>query len=156
MIMTKGDDIGLVKFRYASPNDLIGTILEQVRIIPKKVFHLGQEFELIMLPPMQRHLAGNKIVHYISKPRCKIVSNVHQLLTRKGLRDGCGVLGEIHGQPRQMISHHILCPFLIPNFYVKLLKQQNPSNQTGFSIFLGEKILQCRVIRKDNDFDPNK
>jgi hypothetical protein len=152
MIMTKGDDIGLVKFRYASPNDLIGTILEQVRIIPKKSFHLGQKFKLILLPPMQRHLAGNKIVHYVSKSRCGIVSNVHQLLIRKGLRNGCGILGEIHGQPRQMISHHIFCPLLIPDFYVELLKQQNPSNQTGFSIFLGEKILQCRVIRVDTDF----
>jgi hypothetical protein len=150
--MTKRDDIGLVKFRYASPNDLIGTILEHVRIIPKKDFHLGQEFGLILLPPMQRHLAGNKIVHYVSKPRCGIVSNVHQLLIRKALRNGCGILGEIHGQPRQMISHHIFCPLLIPDFYVELLKQQNPSDQTGFSIFLGEKILQCLVIRIDNDF----
>jgi hypothetical protein len=146
MIMTKGDDIGSVKFGYASPNDLIGTILEQVRITPKKGFHLGQEFELILLPPMQWHLVGNKIVHYISKPRCGIVSNVHQLLIRKSLRDGCGVLSEIHGQPRQMISHHILCPLLIPNFYVELLKQQNPSDQTGFSIFFGKKILQRCVI----------
>jgi hypothetical protein len=152
MIMTKGDDISLVKFRYASPNDLIGTILEQVRIIQKKGFHLGQEFELILSPPMQRHLVGKKIVHYVSKSRCGIVSNVHQLLIRKVLRDGCGVLDEFHGQSRQMISHHILCPFLIPDFYVELLKQQNPSDQTGFSIFLGEKILQHRVIRKDNDF----
>jgi hypothetical protein len=137
--MTKGDDIGLVKFRYASPNDLIGTVLEQIRIISKKGFHLGQKFELILLPPMQRHLASNKIVHYVSKPRCGTVSNVHQLLIRKGLENGGGVLGEIHGQPRQMISHHIFCHFLIPNFYVKLLKQQNLSDQTGFSIFLGKK-----------------
>jgi hypothetical protein len=152
MIITKGDDIGLVKFRYASSNDLIGTILEQIRIVPKKVFHLGQKFELILLPPMQRHLAGNKIVHYVSKPRCRIVSNVHQLLIRKGLRNGSGILGEIHGQPRQTISHYIFGPLLIPNFYVKLLEQQNPSDQTGFSIFLGKKILQCRVTRVDNDF----
>jgi hypothetical protein len=152
MIMTKGDDIGLVKFRYASPNDLIGTILEQVRIIPKKGFHLGQKFELILFPSMQRYLADNKIVHYVSKLRCEIVSNVHQLLIRKGFRNGSGVLSEIHGQPRQMISHHIFCPLLILDFYVELLKQQNPSDQTGFSIFLGEKILQCRVIRIDNDF----
>ena len=35
MIMTKGDDIGLVKLRYTPPNDLIGTIiLEQIRIVP--------------------------------------------------------------------------------------------------------------------------
>jgi hypothetical protein len=152
MIMTKRDDIGLVKFKYASPNDLIGTILEQIRIIPKKGFHLGQKFEFILLPSIQRHLAGNKIVHYISKPKCGIVSNVNQLLIEKGLRNGSGVVDEIHGQPKQMICHHIFGPLLIPNFYVKLLKQQNPSDQMGFSIFLGKKILQCRMIRIDNDF----
>jgi hypothetical protein len=143
MIMTKRDDIGLVELRYASPNDLIGAILEKIRIIPKKGFHLGQKFELILLPPMQRHLAGNKIVHYVSKPRCGIVSNVHQLLIRKCLRNGSGVLGEIHGQPREMIRHHIFCPFLISNFYVELLKQQNPSDQTGFSIFLGKRYFNA-------------
>jgi hypothetical protein len=36
MIMTKGYDIGLVRLRDASPNDLIGTILEQIRIVPEK------------------------------------------------------------------------------------------------------------------------
>jgi hypothetical protein len=80
------------------------------------------------------------------------VSNVHQLLIRKGLRNGGGVLGEIRGQPGQMIYHHIFGPLLILNFYVKLLKQQNPSDQVGFGIFLGKKILQCRVIRIDDDF----
>jgi hypothetical protein len=92
--MTKGDDIRLVNCRYTSRNDLIGTILEQIRIVPKKSFHLGQKFELILLPLMQKHLAGNKIVHYVSKPRCRIVSNVHQLLIRKGPRNGGGVLGK--------------------------------------------------------------
>jgi hypothetical protein len=77
MIMTKGDDIGLVKLRYTPPNDLIGTILEQIRIILEKGLHLGLKFELILLPSMQRHLAGNKIVHYVSKPRCGCVHNVH-------------------------------------------------------------------------------
>jgi hypothetical protein len=60
--MTKGDDIGLVKLRYTPLNDLIGTILEQIRIIPEKGLHLGQKFELILLPPMQRHFVGDKIV----------------------------------------------------------------------------------------------
>jgi hypothetical protein len=36
MIMTKGDDIRLLMLRNTPPNDLIRTILEQVRIIPKK------------------------------------------------------------------------------------------------------------------------
>ena len=34
MIMTKGDDIGLLKLRYTPPNDLIGGILEHIRIVP--------------------------------------------------------------------------------------------------------------------------
>ena len=60
MIMTKGDEIGLVMLRYTSPNDLIGTILKQIRNILEKIFHHGQKFEFILLPPMQRHLAGGR------------------------------------------------------------------------------------------------
>lgn len=67
MIMTEGDDTGLVRLGNASPNDMIGTILEQVRIVPKKILHHGHEFGLILQPPMQRHLTGDKIVHYVSK-----------------------------------------------------------------------------------------
>jgi hypothetical protein len=69
MIMTKGDDIGLVRLGDASLNDLIGTILEWVRIGLEKILHHGHEFGLILLPPMQRHLTGDNIVDYVSKPR---------------------------------------------------------------------------------------
>jgi hypothetical protein len=50
IIMTERDDIGLVMLRYTSPNNLIGTILKQIRIIPEKVFHHGQKFEFILSP----------------------------------------------------------------------------------------------------------
>jgi len=69
MIVTKGDDTRLVGLGDTSPNDLIGTILEQIRIIPEEILHHGHEFGLILPPPMQRHLTGNKIVYYVSKPR---------------------------------------------------------------------------------------
>jgi len=69
MIVTKGDDIGLVRLRDASPNDLIGTILEQIRIVPEKVLYHGHELGLISPPPMQRYLTGDKIVYSITKPR---------------------------------------------------------------------------------------
>ena len=151
MIMTEGDDIGLIMLRYTSPNDLIRTILKQIRIIPKEIFHHDQKFEFILLSPMQRHLAGDKIVHYISEPWCRIMSNVHQLLIRKGLRNGCGVLSVLHCQSLQMIRHHIFGTLLILNFYVELLEKQNPPDKTSFSIFLGKKILQCCMIRVDND-----
>jgi hypothetical protein len=81
MIITKGDDIGLVRLRYASPNDLIGTILKQVWIVPEKILHHGHEFGLILPPPMQRHLTGDKIVYYVSKPwweHEKYASTVHR------------------------------------------------------------------------------
>jgi hypothetical protein len=68
MIMTEGDDARLVRLGNASPNDLIGTILEQVRIFPEKILHHGHKFGLILPSPMQRHLTGDKIVYYVSKP----------------------------------------------------------------------------------------
>jgi hypothetical protein len=34
MIVTKGDDTRLVRLGDTSPNDLIGKILEQIRIVP--------------------------------------------------------------------------------------------------------------------------
>ena len=98
MIMTEGDDIGLAMLRYTSPNDLIWTILNQIRIIPKKIFQHGQKFKFILSPPMRRHLAGDKIVHYVNEPWCGIVSNVHQLLIREGLGNGGGVLGVVQSQ----------------------------------------------------------
>jgi len=69
MIVTKGDDTRLVGLRDTSPNDLIGTILEQIRIVPEKILHHGHEFGLILQLPMQRHLTGDKIVYYVSKPQ---------------------------------------------------------------------------------------
>jgi hypothetical protein len=44
LIMTKGDDIGLIMLRYTLPNDLVRTILEQIRIILEKDLHHGQKF----------------------------------------------------------------------------------------------------------------
>jgi hypothetical protein len=87
MIMTKGDDIGLVMLKDISPNDLIETILEQIRIVLEKVLHHGHELGLMLPPPMQMHLTNDKIVYYISKPWRRRLSNVHQLLIREGLKD---------------------------------------------------------------------
>jgi hypothetical protein len=68
MIVTKGDDTRLVELGDTSPNDLIGTILEQIRIVLEKILHHDHEFGLILPPLMQRHLASDKIVYYVSKP----------------------------------------------------------------------------------------
>jgi hypothetical protein len=68
MIMIERDDTGLVRLVNASSNDLIETLLEQVRVVLEKILHHGHEFGLILPSPMQRHLTGDKIVHYVSKP----------------------------------------------------------------------------------------
>jgi hypothetical protein len=44
MIMTKGNDLGLTMLRYTPPNDLVMTILEQIKIILEKGLHHGQNF----------------------------------------------------------------------------------------------------------------
>ena len=41
MIMIEGDDIRLIMLRYTPPDDLAGTILEQIRIILEKGLHHG-------------------------------------------------------------------------------------------------------------------
>jgi hypothetical protein len=64
------------------------------------------------------------------------MSNVHQLLIRKSLRNGGGILGVAHSQSRQMIRHHIFGTLFIPNFNVELLKKQNLPDKMRFSIFL--------------------
>jgi hypothetical protein len=43
------------------------------------------------------------------------MSNMHQLLIREGLRDGCGLLIEIYSNPREMVGHHIFGTLLVPN-----------------------------------------
>jgi hypothetical protein len=43
MIMTKGDNIGLAMLRDTLPNDLIGTIVEKIRIVLEKLLHHGQK-----------------------------------------------------------------------------------------------------------------
>jgi hypothetical protein len=80
------------------------------------------------------------------------MSNMHQLLIGEGLKDGDGFFREIHGNPREMISHHVFETLLVLNLNVELLSEQNPPDEARFSIFFGEKILQCRVIRVDDDF----
>jgi hypothetical protein len=48
---------------------------------------------------------------------------MHQLLIREGLRDGGGLVDEIHSDLRKMIGHHIFGTLLVPNLYVELLQK---------------------------------
>jgi len=50
MIMTEGDYTGLVRLGNTSPNDLIETILEQIRIVPEKIFTTDMNLDLSCRP----------------------------------------------------------------------------------------------------------
>jgi hypothetical protein len=50
-----------------------------------------------------------------------------------------------------MIGHNILHPLLITNFNIELLEKKDPTDQSWFSIFLNQEILDVRVIVVNND-----
>ena len=57
--MTEREDTVNFSVRNTSSNDLVGTILEKIGVVPIKMFHLGIEFVFILLRPKRRGLLGD-------------------------------------------------------------------------------------------------
>ncbi len=70
---------------------------------------------------MQGHLASDKIINDIRKPRYRDLSNVHELLIRECLNNGQSILIVVHDQPRQMVSYQIFGTLFVPNFQCQIL-----------------------------------
>ena len=51
---------------------------------------------------------------------------------------------------REMIRNNILHTLFILDLQVELLEQENPSDKPSLGIFLGEQVLQSRMIREDD------
>ena len=51
-----------------------------------------------------------------------------------------------------MISHRVLTFLLVLDLQIEFLKEENPSNQSRFGLFLGQQVLQCGMVHVDNDF----
>ena len=69
------------------------------------------------------------------------------MLIRKMFVYWKGVLGfPISREPRQMIGYDIFDPFLITNFNMELLQQEDPSDESWFHIGLTQEVLKCGVI----------
>jgi hypothetical protein len=49
------------------------------------------------------------------------MSNMHQVLIGEGPRDGDDFFREVHGNPREMIGHHIFRTLLVLNLNVELM-----------------------------------
>ena len=50
-----------------------------------------------------------------------------------------------------MVCHQVSAGLLVFYLYVKFLKEQHPSYQSWFGLFLGEQVLQGRMISVDDD-----
>ena len=53
-----------------------------------------------------------------------------------------------------MVCHRVLAAFLVFDLQVEFLKEQHPSYQSWFGLFLGEQVFQGRMIGVDNDLAP--
>ena len=53
-----------------------------------------------------------------------------------------------------MVCHRVLTALLVLDFQVEFLKEQHPSYQSWFGLFLGEQVFQGRMISVDNDLAP--
>ena len=60
-----------------------------------------------------------------------------------------GVMG--YGQSRELICHYILHPFLVFDPEIKFLEQENPLDKSCLSILLSKKVLESRVVYKNNN-----
>ena len=50
-----------------------------------------------------------------------------------------------------MICHRVFAALLVTDLQVEFLKEQHPSYQSWFGLFLGEQVLQGRMISVEND-----
>ena len=50
-----------------------------------------------------------------------------------------------------MVCHRVFAALLVFDLQVEFLKEQHPSYQSWFGLFLGEQIFQGHIIGVDND-----
>ena len=67
--MTEREDTAELMVWDAPPNDLIGTVFEEIRVIPKEMFDLRKEFGLFLWGPMRGNLTACKVVDNVGEPR---------------------------------------------------------------------------------------
>ena len=53
-----------------------------------------------------------------------------------------------------MVCHRVFAALLVFYLQVEFLKEQHPSYQSWFGLFLGEQVLQGHLISVDDDLAP--
>jgi len=66
--MAKHEDTMNFILRYTTANNLISTVLEKFRILPKIGSDMLEEMILSLLRPIRRDLTCSKIINYVSIP----------------------------------------------------------------------------------------
>ena len=56
-----------------------------------------------------------------------------------------------YGQFGEVVYHYILHPFLVFDLEIEFLEQENPPDKSCLSILLSQKVLQNRVVYKNNN-----
>jgi len=53
-----------------------------------------------------------------------------------------------------MVSDYIFSDFLILNFEIEFLKDEDPTNELGHGILLHHEVPKCRMIGENCCFEP--
>ena len=51
-----------------------------------------------------------------------------------------------------MVSRNVFCAFFVSNLEIKFLKEEDPTNESGFGILLKHEVSKCRMIDEDGGF----
>jgi hypothetical protein len=110
--MAKHKDTMNFTLRYTTTNNLISTVLEKFRILPKIGSDLLEEMVFSLLRPIRRDLTCSEIINYVSIPRYFLRLDLKQLLIRKGIMNW-NERG-LKKYRRKMVSYNIIISFRIP------------------------------------------
>ena len=130
---------GLTK-RDTAAEYTISTDLEQIGVIPKVKSAEVYQFPLVF---SWRYISSHHEVYQIGIPwtGCSDLqeSIISQIIVDRKVRSLDLHLGE-------MISHTFIYSFVISDFKIEFLKEQNPTDESWLGIFLGKQVFQCSMI----------
>ncbi|KAI3820893.1 hypothetical protein L1987_08444 [Smallanthus sonchifolius] len=144
---------------YTSPDHLICSYSEQMRILPNEVPNICEEFLLLLVSHALYQDDINKVVRNVREPRAIILTHTHShqslhVETVVNLNSRVLTLST----PLIVTSDRLprFLPLLISNLSIKLLQQQDPRYKAGLSVLLAEKLSHYCVVCVNDGFGQHK
>ena len=69
LIMTKRKDASKLVVWDAPPNDLVKTVLKEIRVVPIEMLDEREKFGFILWGPIRGNVSGGKVIDNDSEPR---------------------------------------------------------------------------------------